>query len=257
MSAQMPFLDLFKRGEVPQEVRMLAAQGALAPRALEQLQLLVLLVDDENPAIAGEAAATIARIPPQILSGFLARPEVPESVRKFFAERGLLPGEVASLSDEPLIQTVDGESEESASDSDAPGPDGTRVPLSMLPVTRKVKLAMRGTREHRSLLIRDPNKLVATSVLASPKLTDSEVEGFARMANVSGEVLRLIGTSRAWAKNYTVMSALAKNPKTPLSVSLPFIPHLNLREVKMMSTDRNLPEQVRLSCRKIMSKYRL
>jgi hypothetical protein len=176
-------------------------------------------------------------------------------VRKFFAVRGLSPGEIASASDEPLIQTVDGEPEESISDADAAESDGTRVPLSMLPVTQKVKLAMRGTREHRSLLIRDPNKLVATSVLASPKLTDAEVEGFARMANVAEEVLRLIGTNRSWAKNYAVMSALAKNPKTPLAVSLHFIPHLNLKDVKMMVTDRNLPEQVRLSCRKIMSKY--
>ena len=36
-----PLLDFFKRGEVERDVRLLAAQGALAPRAHEQLSILV------------------------------------------------------------------------------------------------------------------------------------------------------------------------------------------------------------------------
>ena len=46
-----PLLDFFKRGEVARDVRLLAAQGALAPRAHEQLAILVLLLDDPDPEI--------------------------------------------------------------------------------------------------------------------------------------------------------------------------------------------------------------
>ncbi len=60
----------------------------------------------------------------------------------------------------------------------------------------RMKLATRGTREQRSVLVRDPNRLVAAAVLSSPKLTDSEVEQFAKMANVAEDVLRVIGTNR-------------------------------------------------------------
>ena len=42
------------------------------------------------------------------------------------------------------------------------------------------------------LLIHDPNKLVQRSVLQSPRLTDSEVEAFSAMTNVSTEILRAI-----------------------------------------------------------------
>jgi len=45
--------------------------------------------------------------------------------------------------------------------------------MATLSVSDKVKLALLGRREERSLLIRDSNKLVSTSVLSSPKLTDS------------------------------------------------------------------------------------
>src|SRR5207342_2358452 len=46
-----PLLDFFKRGEVPRDVRLLAAQGALAPRALEQLSILVLLLEDADEEV--------------------------------------------------------------------------------------------------------------------------------------------------------------------------------------------------------------
>ena len=79
---------------------------------------------------------------------------------------------------------------------------------------------MQGTREERGVLIRDPNRLVSSAVLSSPKLTESEVEAIARMTNVSDEVLRIVGTTRSWIKNYNVIAALARNAKTPVAISL-------------------------------------
>ena len=60
-------------------------------------------------------------------------------------------------------------------------------------VAERMKAAMKGTKSERAILIRDPNKLVSAAVLSSPKLTESEVENFAKLANVSEEVLRTIG----------------------------------------------------------------
>ena len=68
----------------------------------------------------------------------------------------------------------------------------------------------------RAVLIRDPNKLVALSVLSSPKLTETEVEAFARMGSVGEDVLRTIARTRTWMKNYTVVLALAKNERGQL-----------------------------------------
>ena len=76
------------------------------------------------------------------------------------------------------------------------------VVLAMLPVIQRMKLAMRGTREQRGQLIRDSNRLVAAAVLSSPKLTEAEIEAFARMANLSEDILRIIAMNRSWTKNY-------------------------------------------------------
>jgi hypothetical protein len=252
VGSRSPLLDLFRRGEVARDLRLLAAQGALAPRAFEQLALLILLTDDNDPAVATRAAATLDALPADALRAFLARPEAAE-LRAFFLARGVQPATVPAASGtDPLVDTSgDLPVIPEAEDSD---PESASRVLSTLPIMDRVKLAMKGTREQRSQLIRDPNKMVAAAVLTSPKLTDAEVESFAKMANVSEEVLRVIGTNRNWLKNYGVMLALAKNPKTPLALSMQYLHRLNERDTKMLSIDRNVPEVLRLAARKVIVK---
>src|ERR1700678_4443448 len=99
--------------------------------------------------------------------------------------------------------------------------------MAKMNIVERIQLAVKGGREERMLLIRDPNKIVQRGVLQSPRLTDLEVESFAAMANVSGEVLRIIAASRVFMKAYTVARNLVKNPKTPLDVSLHLLPRMN------------------------------
>lgn len=243
-------LEFFRRGEVPREVRLLAARGGLAPQALEQLGLLAILSDDADLEVATVAADTIDSIPRDTLSAFLARADMPEALKAFFSRRGIEPsGTPLADASDPLVDRPD----ELPATEHLEQEGGTKM-LSLLTVMERMKLAFRGTREQRGMLIRDPNKLVATAVLSCPKLTETEIESYARMANVSEEVLRIIGATRAWVKNYAVAAALSKNPKTPIAISLHLIPRLTERDIKMLATDRNVPEAVRALCRKITTK---
>jgi hypothetical protein len=82
----------------------------------------------------------------------------------------------------------------------------------------KLITALKGSREERAILIRDPNNIVAQGVLGSPRLGPAEVESISAMKNVSGEVLRTIGSHREWTKNSNVISNLVKNPRTPIGL---------------------------------------
>jgi hypothetical protein len=247
-----PLLDFFRRGDVARDVRLLAAQGALAPRAHEQLGLLVLLVGDPDPEITRAAEATLGLIPQGSLEAFLARSDASTELKTFFAGRGILPSTAAAEADGPLLDLSP------PVDSDPDGdaiPDGKERPatiqkIALMTIAQKLSLAMKGTREERSILIRDPNKLVAVAVLSSPKLTETEVEGIARMPTISDELLRIIANTRAWIKNYPVVVALTKNPKTPLAVSMNLLSRLNDRDMRMLSIDRNIPEVLRITARK-------
>ena len=238
-----PFLDCFRRGEVEREIRRLAARGAVALGALEQLALLVMLLDDKDLEIQSLAADTVRRIPTEALAPFLARPEVPEALREFFRKRGIEPAAIpAPEASEPLINDEPETPAQPARQKSAP------KNVSGLPIVEKIKLAMKGTREQRGQLIRDGNRMIAASVLSSPKLSETEVESHARMSNVSDDVLRLIGNNRSWTKSYIITAVLARNPKTPLAISLRLVSRLNQRDLKTITHDRNVQEAVRKAC---------
>jgi hypothetical protein len=81
-------------------------------------------------------------------------------------------------------------------------------------------------------------------------VNDGEVETFARMTTVSEDVLRIIGSNRAWVKNYGIVVGLTKNPKTPLALSLNLMNRLNDRDMNLLSIDRNVPEPLRVAARR-------
>jgi hypothetical protein len=240
-----PLLDTFKRGEVTHELRLLAAQGAVAPRAEEQLELLVMLTGDADPEIAATAERTLESIPASDVSAILAGGVSPDT-RARFAAKGIFPSGAPPAGDAPL---VDASPEVEAAPADEKELS-TLQRIAGMNVAKRIALAMKGTREERSVLIRDPNRIVTAAVLSSPKMNDTEVASIAKMANVSEDVLRIIATNRAWLKNYSVMLALAKNPKTPVALSMNILGRLNEKDLKMLSTDRNVPDVLRTSARR-------
>ncbi len=250
-------LDFFRRGEVARDIRLQAAVGGWAPRAHEQLALLMLLVDDHDPEIAAATEATVSAIPRAPLEAFLARSDVSTEMRDFFAGRGIQPAPVAAqAADAPLVESsvagdaLDAIMAAGEEPSDGQVRESTVQKIASLNVAQRMTLAMKGSREERAVLIRDPNKIVAVAVLSSPKLTETEVESIAKMANVSDEILRIIGFSRAWTKNYAVVHALARNPKTPVAMSMNFLARLSDKDLRSLSTNRNVPDVLRVSARK-------
>ena len=248
---------MFRHGDTDVEIRLHAARGALAPRALEQLALLMVLSADPEPRVRQAAADTIDRIPAPTLAAFIGRADVPEAMREWFSSRDNWtpqPGGTVDP-DAPLVETADEDlpalDPEAAQGADE---EETKKLLSLMTVLQRLKIAMRGSREQRAMLIRDPSKMVAVAVLSSPKISEPEIESFAKMTTVSEEVLRMIGSNRVWTRNYGIVLGLARNPKTPTGIALNLSSRLNERDMRQLSTDRNVPEPVRLAVRKFLTK---
>jgi hypothetical protein len=129
--------------------------------------------------------------------------------------------------------------------------------LAHMNVVQRLTLALKGGRTERMTLIRDPNKLVQRCVLQSPRLTDTEVEAFASMTNLTGEILRAISMSRVFMKNYSVVRNLTNNPKTPLDVSLHLFPRLTATDLVKLTSNKNVPETLRSSALKLHRKRKM
>ncbi len=117
--------------------------------------------------------------------------------------------------------------------------------IIMMSVKDRIKLAMKGDREARGILIRDSNKIVSTGVIHNPRLTDHEVENISAMRTVSDEVLRLISLNRAWARSYSIIHNLARNPRTPIPASMSILPRIRTKDLQHLSQSRNVSEAVR------------
>lgn len=115
----------------------------------------------------------------------------------------------------------------------------------------RVKLAQKGDREARNILIRDPNRVVAQAVINNPRITEQEVEKIASMRTVPEDVLRQIAIGRKWARIYPIMHNLARNPRTPIGNVVSILTRLQLRDLDAIVKNRNVSEAVRKQAQRL------
>jgi hypothetical protein len=210
---------------------------------------------------------------PEIVESLFENPDLSTDIRRRadeFLEEFFLKKERER--GEPVSEAV--EVEEPASPAPVPAASGTAgatggaapapaeeevsrdvvVRLTSLTVSQRIRVAFRGTREERLFLVRDPNRLVSTAVLKSPKTNEADAEAIANMKSVSEDVLRSVAQRREWMKKYALMAAIVRNPRSPIDVTLPLVLRLSQRDQTALSTDRNVPEAVRVTARRIVQR---
>jgi hypothetical protein len=112
-------------------------------------------------------------------------------------------------------------------------------------VKDRMKLAMKGDREARNILIRDPNRLVSQGVANNPRITEQEVEAIASMRTVTEDILRGIATNRQWMRSYNIIHNLVRNPRTPIANAMTMMNRMQIRDLIALSKNRNVSDAVR------------
>ena len=125
--------------------------------------------------------------------------------------------------------------------------------IMLMTVKDRVKLAIKGDREARTILVRDSNKVVASAVIHNPRVTENEIEAVAAMRTVSDEVLRLISLNRAWARSYPIIHNLARNPRTPIATAITILTRIRTKDLQQISQNRNVSEAVRRQAYRLLS----
>lgn len=128
--------------------------------------------------------------------------------------------------------------------------------INTLSTGAKVKLAMKGNKEARGILIKDSNKIVSVAVLKSPKLNENEIIHYSGMKNIADDVIRVISRHPGWTKAYAVKLNLINHPKTPLATSIQFLKFLNLRDLQQVSKSRTVIGPVRKAAKELVMKKR-
>ena len=124
--------------------------------------------------------------------------------------------------------------------------------ILLMRVGERVKLALRGNRDARMILIRDPNRLIQRFVLRNPRISDEEVISVARNRNADTDLLRIIGDHKHWSRNYQVRLGLVTNPKTPLAIALHFVSGLTERDLRFLVKSKNVSATVVAQVRRLL-----
>jgi len=128
--------------------------------------------------------------------------------------------------------------------------------ISGLAVPQKVELAVKGNKEVRQILSRDPNSLVSRALMNSPRLTDNDILSFASSSQSNEEVLRLIAENREYASNTQVVLMLVSNPRTPVPVAIRFLGRLRVNELNNLCRNRSVSAVLRREAKRLAVRAR-
>jgi hypothetical protein len=127
------------------------------------------------------------------------------------------------------------------------------VKVRTMGVAERIKLALRGNKEVRIILMRDTNRVVSRLVLENPKITEDEIVSVTHNRSADEEVLRVIGERREWIKNYQIRLGLVTNPKTPVGMALRFLGTLEERDIRRLARSKNVPDAVAAQARRTLA----
>lgn len=274
----------FVRAEAPKEVKLRAARGDVSLSACDRATVLVILSQDgdrevKEAAIRGlrdlpepaalEIAATqdihprildiLARLhytKPAVVSLLVARPDIEPQTLAFLREKG----DVTSLPHAPQSsEAVQPQETEEASEEEAGEVDEeseefkSKYQLAQtMGVGDKIKTALTGDKEWRTLLLKDSNKLVSGSVVKNPRITEAEVLTITKSVVQNDEILRVICMNKEWIKNYNIRKALALNNKTPLPSALRFLSSLTEKDLASIAKSKNISSVISTQARRLL-----
>ena len=121
-------------------------------------------------------------------------------------------------------------------------------------VGQKIKLAFKGNKTARGILVRDTNKSVAVAVIKSGKVTDSEAAHYAGNSSVCDDVIREISRNKEYMRKYPVQLALVNNPKAPAGVVLRLLGSLSKRDLQALQRNRGISSAIRSAAKKLFLK---
>ena len=121
-------------------------------------------------------------------------------------------------------------------------------------IPQRIKLAMFGNHTARTILLRDPNRLIPFFVLENPRITDNEILEIAKNTQVDENLLRIVGNNLQWMKGYPTKMALVANPKAPVDVTLRWLKFIKDKDLTRLSKSKGVPQVVASQARKLVEK---
>jgi hypothetical protein len=204
--------------------------------AVDETQLCILL---ERKNLASEILEEIARRKPllkayRVKRGLAFHPRAPRLVTLRLL-RDLYLMDLVQLTLSPSVPT---ELKLHAEDQLI-----ARVP--QLPLGQKITLARRGPARLGGALLAEGHAQIVSIVLDNPYLTEAQVLKALSREKLPPAVVQTLAHHRKWSLCYNVRLALVRNPASPLSAVLAFLPELTVSDLRELASPGIVSESLR------------
>lgn len=116
---------------------------------------------------------------------------------------------------------------------------------------QRFRLAMKGSRTERKILLRDTSPEVLAGLLSHPRIEEKEILEIVKSPYASGGILKRVADNRKWMKNADIRLAVVKSPKTPAPVAVKHLATLQTNELRTLAKMGNAREALRKEALKV------
>lgn len=123
--------------------------------------------------------------------------------------------------------------------------DNLNQKISKMSIPEKIKLALKGNKSARMVLVKDPNKQISTSVLGNPKITEDEISFIAKNKSTPEHIMREIARNNTWINNYNILRDIMFNPKTPIDITMAQLGRMSVSDLEKLSKSKDVPSALK------------
>ncbi|KAB0665825.1 hypothetical protein F6V25_08935 [Oryzomonas japonica] len=234
-----------------------AAQAAFSSLPGETL-LVVAGSSEAHPALL-DAIAKVHHQREGIAEALLGNEQLSAPARSFLERIILQRAGAAPPADSPPHESKPGEAAETApQEPDVPVDETAEEFQSkyqmaqVLGIAEKIKMALTGDKEWRSILVKDANKLVSGSVVKNPRMTEGEVVTLLKSGIQNDEIMRLICANKDWVKVYNIRKALVDNHRTPIQNALRYLSTLSDKDIAGYAKSKNVSSVISTQAKRLL-----
>jgi len=277
-----PAVAAYVRPATPVEIRLAGCQAAAGLKPFDRITLLFCLSKDPDQAVKSSAIDQLKILPEDVVAEYSvsesAHPQVLESVVRILSENfsaHVIPTsnstsnvtdgctsedqeEVSGMLQSLIPGESDVEEDETPSDEDVVVDEDGEEFLSkykisqMMGIGEKIKMALSGDKEWRSILIKDTNKLVSGSVMRNPRITEAEVLRLIKAGVQNDEIMRLICANKEWIKSYQIRKSLIENNRTPVQSAIRYLATMGEKDLTGFAKSKNITSVISTMAKRML-----
>ena len=259
-----PAVAAYVRPGTSLETRMAGCTAAESMAAADRLMLLFCLSKDSEPAIRAAAFSSLEEVPAEVISEYKGCPHPHPLVLDALEllsqknSESAQPPETLLAADNELAGEPDEAGQDAVTEEEAPINEEDEEFLSkyktaqLMGIGEKIKMALSGDKEWRSILVKDANKLVSGSVIKNPRITEGEILTLIKAGIQNDEIMRLICANKEWIKSYKIRKALVENNRTPVQNAMRYLGTMGEKDLAYLAKSKNISSVISTMAKRLL-----